>query len=413
MKVAVIGLGQRGSNYIRIISLFCKDIEIVAVCDKNKVITDQIAKKYKVEKKFYDEKDFFGAGKLADAIIVATQDRDHIRHCNLAIDNGYDKILVEKPVSPIIEECVALQKRAEEKNISIVVCHVLRYSKYYKKIKEIIQKGIIGDVMTINHTENVGYFHYAHSYVRGNWRDSSVTSPMIMAKCCHDFDLLQWFIDKKCLAVSSFGGLSYFRKENMPKGAADRCIDCKVECPYNAMELYITDPLHKATFLRFSGRILTGKSGSTKEERIEALENGNYGRCVYKSDNNVVDHQIVNMLFEGGVTASHTVTAFSKNFYRRTHVCGTKGEIIGNDLDGKLTVNIFKGKSKTIGTKWIKGLGHIDGDINLIKDWCKLIQGKLEDDKDVTYLSHTIPSHKIVMTAEESRLQGGKVLDID
>ncbi len=413
MKVAVIGLGQRGSNYIRIINFFCKGIEIVADCDKNKVITDQIAKKYKVAKKFYDDKDFFKE-KLADAIIVATQDRDHITHCNLAIDKGYDKILVEKPVSPVIEECVELQQRAEKNNITIVVCHVLRYSKYYKKIKEIISKGIIGDVMTINHTENVGYFHYAHSYVRGNWRDSSLSSPMIMAKCCHDFDLLHWFVNKKCLSVSSYGALSHFNKKNMPEGAADRCVDCKVEnCPFNAVELYVTDPLCKATFLRFSGRILTGKSGSSKEEKLEALKKGNYGRCVYKQDNNVVDHQIVNMLFENGTTASHTVTAFSKDFYRRTQVSGTKGEIIGNDLDGKLTLNIFKGKSKTIGTKWIKGLGHIDGDINLIKDWCKLIQGKLDDDSNVTYLRDTIPSHIIVMSAEKSRLESGKVIKID
>lgn len=412
MKIAVLGLGQRGSNYLRIMNIFCKrGIEIAAVCDVNKVIVDQIAKKYKVKNKFYSDKEFFEAGKVADAIIIATQDRQHYEHCKLAMDVGYDKILMEKPVSPVIEECQELLELSQKKNVQIVVCHVLRYSKYYKTIKKLIVDGIIGDVVTINHTENIGYFHYAHSYVRGNWRNTNEAAPMIMAKCCHDFDLLHWFVNKRCISVSSYGNLKYFVKENAPEGAADRCLDCKVEgCPFNAEELYITDSLCKATFLRFSGRILTGKSGSNKQERYEALKTGNYGRCVYKCDNNVVDHQIVNMCFEDGVTVSHTVTAFSRDFYRRTQISGTKGEILGNDLDGKLHINIYKGKSKKIGTKLIKGLGHIDGDIGLVKDWCKLIQNKLQDDSNITYLADTIPSHKIVLTAEESRLKDGEKL---
>lgn len=413
MKVAVLGLGQRGSNYIRIMNIFCKDVEIVAVCDINKIITDQIAKKYKVKNKFYSDKEFFAAGKIADAIVIATQDRQHYEHGKMAMDLGYNKILMEKPVSPVIAECEELLEIAESKNVQIVVCHVLRYSKYYKTIKRLIAEGIIGDVVTINHTENVGYFHYAHSYVRGNWHNTKTAAPMIMAKCCHDFDLLHWFINKPCLSVSSYGGLKHFTAENAPKGAADRCLDCKVNnCPFNAEQLYITDSIFNATFLRFSNRILTGKSGSNKQEKYTALREGDYGKCVYKCDNNVVDHQIVNMNFADNVTASHTVTAFSKNFYRRTQISGTKGEIIGNDLDGKLHINIFKGKSKTIGTKLIKGLGHIDGDIGLVKDWCALIQGKLVDDTNVTYLKDTIPSHKIVITADQSRQKDGEVLEI-
>lgn len=413
MKVAVLGLGQRGSNYIRIMSIFCKDVEIVAVCDNYAIRADQIAKKYKVKNKFYSDKEFFEAGKIADAIIIATQDRQHYDHCKLAMDVGYDKILMEKPVSPVIAECEELLEIAEQKNVQIVVCHVLRYSKYYKLIKKIIADGTIGDVVTINHTENIGYFHFAHSYVRGNWRNTSTAAPMIMAKCCHDFDLLHWFINKPCISVSSYGSLKHFNENNAPKGAADRCLDCKVEnCPFNAEQLYITDNPLKATFLRFSGRIITGKAGSNKEEKYAALREGDYGRCVYKCDNNVVDHQIVNMNFTEGVTASHTVTAFSNIFYRRTQVSGTKGEIIGNDADGKLHINIFKGKSKIIRTKLIKGLGHIDGDINLMKDWCKLIQGKLVDDSNVTYLKDTIPSHKIVITADQSRQKDGEVLKI-
>lgn len=413
MKVAVLGLGQRGSGYLRIMKIFCKDVEVVAVCDNYVVRTDEISKKYKVEKKYYDEKEFFAQGKIADAIVIATQDKDHFSHCMQAMDVGYDKILVEKPVSPDIEECIKLQQVAEQKNVSIVVCHVLRYSKYYKTIKKLIADGVIGDVVTINHTENIAYFHFAHSYVRGNWSNTNKAAPMIMAKCCHDFDLLHWFINKPCISVSSFGNLKHFTPENTPKGAADRCLDCKVECAYNAEKLYITDSLLKATFLRFNGRVITGKAGATKEEKYKALREGDYGRCVWKCDNNVVDHQIVNMNFVDGVTASHTVTAFSKKFYRRTQISGTKGEIIGNDIDGKLHVNIYGGESKVIKTKWLKAAGHIDGDINLIREWCALVKGELKDDSNITYLRHTIPSHKIVLKAEESRLKNGEVLPID
>ncbi len=413
MKVAVLGLGQRGSGYMRILKFFCKDVEIVAVCDKYTVRTDEIAKKYKVEQKFYDENDFFAKGKMADAIIIATQDRDHFEHCKKAMEIGYTNILLEKPVSPVIEECLSLQKMAEEKNVSIVVCHVLRYSKYYKTIKQLVADGVIGDVVNINHTENIAYFHFAHSYVRGNWNNTKKAAPMIMAKCCHDFDLIYWFIDKPCISVSSYGNLKYFNAEHTPEGAADRCLDCKVECPYNAEKLYITDSLLKATFLKFNGRVITGKAGSTKEEKYKALREGDYGRCVYKCDNNVADHQIINMNYADGVTASHTATAFSKKFYRRTQINGTKGEIIGNDIDGKLHVNLFGGKAMVIKTKWLKAAGHIDGDINLIKEWCALVKGELKDDSNITYLRHTIPSHKIVLKAEESRLKNGEVLLID
>lgn len=413
MKVAVLGLGQRGSNYIRIMNIFCKDVELVAVCDTSKLKADEIAKKYKVNNVYYDDKKFFEAGKLADAIIIATQDRQHYDHGKLAMEVGYKHILMEKPVSPVISECEELLSIADEKGVNIVVCHVLRYSKYYKLIKKIISDGTIGDVVTINHTENIGYFHFAHSYVRGNWHNTKTAAPMIMAKCCHDFDLLYWFINKPCISVSSYGGLKHFTAENAPKGAADRCLDCTVkDCPYNAEQLYITDNIFKATFLRFSNRILTGKAGSNKKEKYQALREGDYGKCVYKCDNNVVDHQIVNMNFVDGVTASHTVTAFSNNFFRRTQISGTKGEITGNDLDGKLHIKIFKGKSKTIRTKLIKGLGHIDGDIGLVKDWCKMIQGKLVDDRNITFLKDTLPSHKIVITAEESRLKDGETINL-
>jgi Predicted dehydrogenases and related proteins len=183
--------------------LFCKkDIEVVAVCDKNQLRLNNTAKAFKIPATYDNADTLFNYGAVADAIVIATQDRDHIEHCRQAIDAGYKHILVEKPVSPDIAACEELLAYSKEKGVDIVVCHVLRYSKHYSIIKKLIDDGEIGEIMNINHVENVGYFHYAHSYVRGCWHDSLETSPFIMAKCCHDFDLFHWFIGKPCIAVS-------------------------------------------------------------------------------------------------------------------------------------------------------------------------------------------------------------------
>lgn len=413
MKVAVLGLGQRGYNYIRWIKYFCKDIEVNAICDINKIRTEQTAKAFKIKQKFYLADDFFKNGAIADAVIIATQDRDHYGHCIKAITAGYKHILVEKPVSPNIDECEQLNEIAKEKGVTIIVCHVLRYSKHYKTIKKLIDDNVIGDIITINHIENIAYFHYAHSYVRGSWRRSDETSPLILAKCCHDFDILYWLIKKPCLNVSSFGDLTFFKRQNAPEDSAERCLFCKVkDCQFNAEKLYIMDKFYKATFIKFSSRVFVGKANNTKAEKYEALKNGPYGRCVFKCDNNVVDHQIINMQFADGVTASHTVTAFSEKFYRRTQISGTKGEIIADDLSGKIKVNIYHKKSYTINTKLIKGTGHIDGDINLIKNWAKLLNATLTDYNNVTYLSDTLPSHRIALASEKSRLNKGKVINL-
>lgn len=412
MNISVIGLGQRGYNYIRWIKIFVPSIGVSAICDKNTFRADETAERFNVKQKFYDEDEFFKE-KRSDAVIVSTQDRDHVGHCIKAIDAGYKFILVEKPVSPDISECERLDNYARENGVTIVVCHVLRYSNYYRKIKQIIESGKIGDVLDVQHTENVAYFHFAHSFVRGNWRSSEETSPVILAKCCHDFDIISWLINKPCLSVSSYGGLTYFTPENAPEGAADRCVNCKVkDCKYNAVRLYMKDPLYKATFLRFSGAIVTNRYKFTRKDEYDALKTGNYGRCVFKCDNDVCDHQVVNLLFEDGVTASHTVNACTDKFWRQTNVYGTKGEIRADDYSGTIKVNIFGGKKYRVHTKLIKGLGHVDGDVNLIKGWSKLVQGIPYDTKDVTFLSETIKSHRAAIMSDVSRQEGGKVISL-
>ena len=239
---------------------------------------------------------------------------------------------------------------------------------------------------------------------------------MIMAKTCHDFDLIHWFMDGGCERISSFGSLKHFKAENAPAGSTARCLDgCayKAKCPFDAERLYITTPLRKATFLRFLGRTITGKDRPSKAEKYQALREGIYGRCVYRSDNNVVDHQMVNMDFTGGRTASLTVTAFSKLCYRHTHIMGTLGEIRGNDEDGILHVREFFGKSRKIHTKFLPLPGHLGGDIGIVKDFVALMNGAPTKQRDLTLVDVTVFSHKMAMAAEYSRLHNGEKVELE
>lgn len=403
--IAVIGLGSRGVNYMRFVRLlYKKRAKIVAICDINEVKVNELAKKYKIDKTrcFTDENEFFKE-KLADAVFICTQDNDHYRNCMKALELGYH-IMIEKPLSFNLNECLEIEKVAKEKNLFVVVCHVLRYSNYFQKIKQLVRSGELGQIMTINHQENIANFHFAHSYVRGNWHKLETATPILMAKCCHDIDIISWLMEAEAEEVQSYGALTYFTEKNAPKGAPNRCTDgCPVtDCPYNAENLYVKDPFWKATWLKYTPRILTNKLSSSKEEVLQALKNGPYGRCVFHSDNDVNDHQSLIMKFSGDRIATHTLTAFTDKFYRETHITLTNGEIIGNTLNGKLTVHCFNGKNKVYRTSLIQLPGHIEGDMKLTSSFISLLEGNLINMDDVTFVSATIPSHRTIVKAEES-----------
>lgn len=405
--IAVIGLGSRGTGYMRWLKMFEKKrAKIVAVCDINQSKVDDIGNKYKIDKskRFTDENEFFKE-KLADAILICTQDRDHYRNCMQALDLDYH-IMVEKPLSFNIEECEEIERVSNGKGLYVVVCHVLRYSKYFGKIKELLREGDLGAVMTINQQENIANFHFAHSFVRGNWRNKETSTPILMAKCCHDIDLITWYMDDEADDVCSYGALSHFTVENAPEGAPMRCYEgCPVgkTCPYNAVRLYIKDPFYKAKWIKYMPSVITGKYSATKKDIEKAIKQGDYGRCVYHCDNNVDDHQSVMMKFPGERIATHTLSAFTDKFYRITHITCTNGEIIGADIKGKLTVHRFDtGKTKVYRTSGlIKLPGHLEGDIRLTKAFVSLLEGTLENMDDVTFVSATIPSHRTIVRAEE------------
>lgn len=416
-KISVIGLGNRGTEYMGFLKAFhSSKVEIYALCDIRQQALDDISPKFSVpkERQFISTESFFAQGVISDALIISTQDASHYQIAKEAILTGYKLILLEKPVSGIKEEYIELRNLARENNALLIVCHVLRYSNYYSKIKEIIASGQIGDIVTINHTENVGYFHFAHSFVRGNWRDESTSTPSILAKCCHDLDLIAWFMNSPCVSVSSVGSLNFFRKENAPEGATPTCMGgCKVKknCPYDAESLYITDPFYKAKFIKYMGRTLTGKASNSKKDIEDAVKNGDYGRCVFMCDNNVCDNQLVTMTFENGASAVLNMNGFSDKMFRECHIAGTKGELIGYGT--KLKMNIFGGKSKTIHTFSPNIGGHVEGDIKLISGFVKILCGETTDLTDITTIDATVTSHNMALAAEESRKNGGTTVFLD
>ena len=413
-SVAILGVGSRGGNtYGRLIHKHAQDrFKIVALCDLRKDRLQQFSSEFGVEATacFTNEDEFFKQ-KRADILIIGTQDQDHVPHAIRAFECGYD-IMVEKPLTDKREECEKLLSMQKKYGKQGLVCHVLRYAPAFLKAKELIDEGVIGRLVAINALEQVAYWHQAHSYVRGNWRNREETSPMILAKCCHDLDLLQYYAEAKCKSVSSIGDLTYFKKENAPEGAASRCTECKYidECPYSAKHVYIERWLkHKETDC-WPYNVLTSVP-LTQEKLQKAIEEGPYGRCVFACDNNVVDHQITQMTFENGVKATLTMTGFTAGTGRKIIFHGTTGELELNETDDCLFVKKYGKEPKRIdfSVQNHQGYGHGGGDLYLIENLYDMIEGRATS---ITSLESSVESHLMGIAAEESRLKGGVLINV-
>ncbi len=409
MKVAVIGYGGRGQKYAGAFKR--RGIDICAVCDIRKDKLDLAQKELGLTDDclFDNEKDFFAKGKIADIAIISTLDDLHKEHAIKALNVGYDLIL-EKPIATTIEDCIAVADCAKKLGRKVFVCHVLRYAPFFNWIKEELSQGKLGKIVTMEVTENVGYWHQAHSFVRGNWASAKKSTPMIIAKCCHDLDIISWLMNKKCAAVSSFGGLSLFKKENAPDGCAEYCLDCKYngQCEYSAETYYIKNQLEKGNVWWPCNIVVIEP---TVEKMYKALKEGPYGKCVFKCDNDVVDHQVVNMAFEGGSTASLTMTAFSEKSYRRIHVHCEHGEIYGTTEDNVLHIRLFGQEEKIVDAKLeCDSYGHGGGDEKMIDDMVNFLRGKSY--KALTSIDTSLQSHVIGFNAEKSRLHNGEVVKL-
>ena len=408
--VAIIGCGGRGGTYGGLIKDYLNDrFRVVALCDINPVLLELRKGEYGVaeDRCFEDENKFFEK-KRADIIIIGTQDKDHARMTLKGLELGYH-VLEEKPICSTKEECVKLLETQKKCGGQVFVCHVLRYAQTYKKVEELMQNGCIGKLVSLSDNEQIWYGHFAHSYVRGNWRNTNETAPVIIAKSCHDLDMLQHLAGAKCDTISSVGDISWFKRENAPEGSADRCVDCKYmeTCPYSAKRLYI-DRLRRKPGYTFA-RIITRPKPLTEENVWEAIKTTGYGKCVYKCDNNVCDNQMCLMTFENGVKAVLITSAFTGNGGRVLHVNGTLGEIILDEENGTLTLKTY-GKEEhdvwknedLIASSADKN--HDGGDLGLLKAFYESLEG---NHLSGTTLEDSIESHFMGFAAEESRKAGG------
>ena len=405
MKFVLIGAGARGMTYAKY--AYKTGHEITAVAEPDPVRRSIAAGQFGIpETRRYDSGEaLLAEPRMADAAIIATMDQDHYREAIPAMEKGYH-LLLEKPISPFPQETLEIERTAERTGRHVAVCHVLRYSFFFRTLRQIIADGRIGRVITIQHNENIGNYHIAHSFVRGNWRRSDLSSSLIMQKSCHDLDLLVWFAGSRCRKVASFGDLTYFRPENAPAGAAERCCDCplKDQCRFSAYRCYL--PI-------IGGWPATALTEDQSEEGLKkAIQTGPYGRCVYHCDNDVCDHQVTILTFENGVTATFNLSGFTNRISRTLKIMGEDGEIRASQTDNVIEITRFASNSVEQSESIVihpekPQSGHSGGDSGIVDDFIRLLEGKA--DASATDIHESVESHMMACAAEQSRLTGAVV----
>lgn len=414
MRIAILGCGSRGRTYGRIAASMPERYQLVAVADRDKAKTETLASLREPGeiREFDSDASLFAAGKLADVLLICTQDADHYGNAMDAMELGYD-LLLEKPAAETLERCEALDQKAREKGCRILPCFVLRYTPFYQAVRKFIDGGRLGRIMTIRATEGVEAFHNAHSYVRGHWNKTEKSSPMIVAKCSHDTDLMCWYADSTPKSITSHGRLDWFKEENAPEGAPLRCTDgCPVadECIFDAHR-YLNE---KRNFLRMVMPGAEGESGAyelPEEPILEFLKTSDWGRCVYHCDNDVVDHQVLACEMENGITATLTMTAFDSD--RTIEIHGTLGSLRGGEpyQRGGSHELWFRdhrdGKIEKIPVEEPQGegyAGHGGGDAGIVNVLDQVFAGPNALPPGLDGLA----GHRLAYRAEVSRLAGGK-----
>ena len=419
LKLALIGAGNRGAHAYAQYALQHPDkAQIVAVAEPIKARREPFATKHEIpsEHVFPTWEALLNRPQLADAMIIATPDSAHVGPTLAALHGGYD-VLLEKPMATTLENCVALAQAADDHNRVLMIAHVLRYSPFFMTLQQIVQSGRLGDIVTIEHRENVAYFHMAHSYVRGNWRNKAESSPMILSKSCHDLDILYWMLGGETFTrLSSMGSLRHYRPENAPRpDVPQRCTDgCPVEaeCPFSAPAIYLENkPFGKSTQY---GRwpMTTIADGDVSREALQnALESGPYGRCVYHCDNDVVDHQIVLMETDAGTSVAFTMHGHSHVEGRTMRYDGTRATLLGNFVHGKQSITIHDHLTGDVEHIPIAQAddGHGGGDVRLMDTFVRVINGSQQD--ALTNARASLESHLLAFAAEQARIEGS-VIDL-
>lgn len=398
------GAGNRGNVYGGFAAAYPDQLDIIGVAEPIPYRNDKYAKTHKIanENRFNTWEDVFKRPKFADAIIISMPDNLHYAPCMKALEMGYD-VLLEKPIAPTEKECRAILAMAKKTGRIVAVCHVLRYAPYFVKMRELIAAGAIGPVMSIQHLEPIEHTHMAHSYVRGNWHNSKETTPILLAKSCHDLDIIKWVIDKPSQEIIAMGDLKWFKSENAPAGSTARCTDgCKVEreCPYSAIKEYVERGK------RISVLDIPADTKDKKALILERLKTTNYGRCVYRMDNDQPDHYITNIRFKDGITANFSMEAFASYGGRRTRVFGAMGDMEG-DMTELVVTDFRTGKVTKLkpvaeDVEEYKNSGHGGGDWLLARDFVQAVAH--QDPKMLTStIDESIESHLMGFMAEKSR----------
>ena len=409
LKLGLIGAGERGANcYAPYALKYPAEVKFVCVAEPLKARRDVFADAHGIGEagRFSDWHEMLEQSGELDGVIVATQDRQHYEPAMAAIEKGLN-LLLEKPMAETAEKTKEIVDAAGEKGVLLMVCHVLRHTPFFRAVKKVIDEGKIGKIQSIHHIENIGFWDYAHSYVRGNWRSSDETTPMIVAKCSHDTDILNYLLDgKRCTKISSFGSLSWFRPENAPEGAAKRCEDCihNKSCMYSAYK-YLEDRKLRQNFRDIIKRT------DDNDEFLKYMLTTPYARCVYHCDNNVADHQVVMMEYEGGVTASWQASAFTMDTARQTKIMGTAGEIEGSIDEDRFIIRDFASGNETTVEVHIPKTLHSGGDECIMETFTNALRNPGE--KNLMYSAKlSLQGHVMAYAAEESRMKGGKVIEL-
>lgn len=446
LTALLFGAGARGEGAYGPYALANPDqINFVAVAEPNQVRRENFARKHAIPADlcFESWEDALVGSKIADVVVNCTQDQMHAESSIAAFQAGYD-MLLEKPIAHSLDDSIRIVKAAEEQGRYLQICHVLRYTDFFQRVKQILQDGKLGQIITFSHRENVSSWHMAHSYVRGNWRQLELSSPMILAKCCHDLDLLVWFFGEPAVNISSYGSLSHFRSENAPAGAPQRCTDgCPVEdtCPFFAPSIYIDmtplkyalsqstnpifsiagsqsmknqgltkalakmiPPLRELTEYQGWPRSVISDDPANEASLLQALQEGPYGRCVYYCDNDVVDHQVVAMDFESGITGTLTMHGHSQEEGRTLRIDGSQASLLAKFSLNRSYIEIHDHRSMQVELiefpNTIEQSGHGGGDFGIMADFVSRMK---KEDKPRNRARESLESHLMAFAAEDSR----------
>ena len=420
LELVLIGAGQRGAYAYASYALQHPDeVRIVAVAEPDPERRARVADEHDIDDAHtFDSWDaLIAKGQLGQGAIVTTQDQMHVEPAVAALEAGYH-VLLEKPMAHTLEGCVKLVQTAERTKRTLQICHVLRYSPFWRKLHEVLESGRLGDLITVEHRENVAYWHMAHSFVRGNWRNERLSSPMILAKCCHDLDILTWNLPKPVKRLSSIGSLLHYRAETVGPEIPLRCTDnCPIEktCPFSAIGIYL-EYRHNPALVEHAAEL-----GINLEQphfwpytvlsedvsyagRLQALQTGPYGRCVYRCDNDVVDHQMVSMELEGGASAMLVMHGHSNEEHRSMRYDGTRATLRARfGHVSEITIHEHGGKVEQIPVGDPNESGHGGGDHGLMADFLRTLRGESEA---LTSARVALESHLLAFAAEEARRDG-------